>query len=57
MVQKKKFYPIFGVKEYWIVIPEEESIEICILKDNTCQFCKKYTKDDTHQSLLSCNPV
>ncbi len=50
MVQKKKLYAIFGVKEYWIVVPEEESIEIYILKDNTYQFYKKYTKDETLQS-------
>ena len=28
LVQKKKLYAKFGVKEYWIVIPGEESIEI-----------------------------
>ena len=31
--------------------------DVYILKDNTCQFYKKYTKGDTHQSLLSCSPV
>ena len=50
MVQKKKLYAIFGVKEYWIVIPEEESIDIYILKDKTYQFYNKYAKDDTLQS-------
>jgi len=47
MVQKKKLYAKFGVKEYWIVIPEEESIEIYLLKDNTYQLSKRYGKDDT----------
>ena len=28
-----------------------------ILKEGTYRFCKKYTKDDAPQSLLSCNPA
>jgi Uma2 family endonuclease len=49
-VQKKKLYSKFGIKEYWIVIPEEGSIEIYILKDNTYQLLKTYSKDDTLES-------
>ena len=52
MVQKKKLYAKFGVKEYWIVIPEGEEIEIYILKDNTFRLCKAYGKDDTLESPL-----
>ncbi len=52
MVQKKKLYAKFGVKEYWIVIPEGEEIEIYTLKDNTYQLYKAYSKDNTLESPL-----
>ncbi len=50
MVQKKKLYARFGVMEYWIVIPEEESIDIYILKDNACTLYKRYTVDEVLES-------
>ena len=50
MVQKKKLYVRFGVKEYWIVIPEEGSIEIFILKNDTYQSYKNYTREDILES-------
>lgn len=50
MVQKKRLYAKFGVKEYWIAIPEEGSIEIYLLKDNTFQLYKAYRKDDALES-------
>ncbi len=50
LVQKKRLYARFGVKEYWIVIPEEESIEIYILMDNTYHLNKTYSKDDILES-------
>lgn len=31
---KKEIYEKFGVKEYWIISPKEESITVYILKDN-----------------------
>ena len=46
LVQKKKLYSKFGVKEYWIVVPGEESVEIYILRDNVYQPYKTYSKDD-----------
>jgi Uma2 family endonuclease len=49
-VQKKKLYARFGVKEYWIVIPGEELVEIYTLKDNTYTLYKTYSKDDTLES-------
>ena len=50
MVQKKRLYAKFGVKEYWIVIPEEESIEIYVLENNMYQLTKLYRKNDTLES-------
>lgn len=50
IVQKKRLYARFGVKEYWIVIPEEKEIEVYILKDNTYQLHKTYGKVDTLES-------
>ncbi|CAG0940610.1 hypothetical protein BROC_01100 [Candidatus Brocadiaceae bacterium] len=50
MVQKKRLYARFGVKEYWIVIPEEEEIEVYTLKDNTYQLYQTYGKADTLES-------
>ena len=50
MAQKKKLYAKFGVKEYWIVIPEGEEIEIYTLKDNTHLLYKTFNKDNTLES-------
>jgi Uma2 family endonuclease len=52
LVQKKKLYARFGVKEYWIVIPEESSVEIYSLKDNAFMLHKSYDKEDTVKSPL-----
>jgi len=52
LVQKKKLYARFGVKEYWIVIPEESSVDLFTLKDNAFVLHKSYSKDDTLQSQL-----
>ena len=37
MVQKKRLYAKFNVIEYWIVITEEEEIEVYILEGNAYQ--------------------
>ena len=52
LVQKKKLYSRFGVKEYWIVIPEESSTEVYTLKGNAFVLHKSYGKNNTLQSLL-----
>lgn len=52
MVQKKKLYAKFGVKEYWIVIPEGEEIEIYTLKDNAYQLYKAYGKGSIIESPM-----
>ena len=50
MVQKKRLYARFGVKEYWIVIPEEKEVEVYILKGEAYQLYKTYTKVDILES-------
>ena len=52
LVQKKKLYARFGVKEYWIVLPEESSVEVYTLKDNTFSLQTTYGRDDTLRSPL-----
>lgn len=52
LVQKKKLYARFGVREYWIVLPEESSIEIYTLKENTFVLHKAYGIGDTLESPL-----
>lgn len=50
MVQKKRLYAKFGIKEYWIGLPGEEEIEVHILKDNTYQLYHTYKKTDILES-------
>jgi len=50
LVQKKKLYARFGVKEFWIVIPGEESIELYCLKDNTYLLYRTYSKNEILES-------
>lgn len=50
MIQKKRLYAKFGVKEYWIVIPEEKSVDIYVLKNNILQLYSTYNKDDIIES-------
>ncbi len=51
-VQKKKLYAKFRIKEYWIVIPGEELIEVYVLKDNTYMLYKTYNKNDALESSV-----
>lgn len=46
MVQKKRLYARYGVKEYWIALPEESSIEVYLLEGDIYQLYKIYNKDD-----------
>jgi len=50
MVQKKRLYAKFGVREYWIVIPDESSIEIYALVDNKYNLHKTFNKDENLES-------
>ena len=50
LIQKKKLYSKFGVKEFWIVIPDEEAIEVFILKDSAYLLYRSYSKNETLES-------
>ena len=52
LIQKKKLYARYGVKEYWIVVPGEKTIDIHILKDKTYQLYKTFNEDDTLDSQI-----
>ena len=52
LIQKKRLYARFGVKEYWIVVPGEKTIDIHILKDKTYQLYKTLGEDDTLESQI-----
>jgi len=50
MIQKKKLYAKFGVKEYWIVIPKENLIEVYVLKEKKFNLFKTYSGNETLHS-------
>ncbi|MBI5197012.1 MAG: Uma2 family endonuclease [Nitrospirae bacterium] len=50
LVQKKRLYAQFGAREYWIVLPEEEHIEVYTLKGRTFEIHKDYEKRATLES-------
>lgn len=52
LVQKKKLYARFGVKEFWVVIPEQETVEIYALKDAMYEMRKTYVKSDLLESSI-----
>jgi len=52
MIKKKQLYARFGIKEYWIVIPEESAIELYYLKDSSYQLHKKFLLPDIFESPL-----
>jgi Uma2 family endonuclease len=51
-IYKKLVYEKFGVKEYWIVDPQEEMIEVWTLKDARFQLFQKVKKDQQFKSKL-----
>ena len=51
LVLKKRLYAKFGVKEYWIVDPGEELVEVYTLKENNIYaLLNTYIKEDTLSS-------
>ncbi|MBU1487884.1 Uma2 family endonuclease [bacterium] len=55
LVLKKRLYAKFGVKEYWIVDPGEELVEVYALrKNNVYALLNTYAKEDTLSSPCLC---
>lgn len=52
LVQKKKLYAKFGVKEYWLVDPEGKSVEVYVLKGNKFVLKQSLEKEDVLSSSL-----
>jgi Uma2 family endonuclease len=53
LIQKKKLYERFGVKEYWVVAPDDELVEVYILTENGgYQLSRSYIKEDTLTSRM-----
>ena len=52
LIQKKKLYARHSVKEYWIVVPGEKTIDIHILKDKTYQLYQTLGEDEILESPI-----
>ena len=52
MVQKKALYEKFGVKEYWLVYPDEELVEIYELKNNKYKHFNTFSKDEALETPI-----
>ncbi|MBI4651257.1 Uma2 family endonuclease [Candidatus Desantisbacteria bacterium] len=50
--KKKRLYARFGVKEYWIVDPQEKIVELYSLKDNMFIIINTFTEKDILKSPL-----
>jgi len=46
LVKKKKLYARFGVKEYWLVDPEEKTIEVNLLEENSYKVIQTLSEDE-----------
>ncbi len=52
-VEKKEVYGKYGVKEYWLVFPDEKVIEIFILgKEGYLEFCKSKKEGIVKSKIL-----
>lgn len=52
MIQKKALYEKFGVKEYWIVHPNEQLIEVFVLKKHNYTLLNVFAVSDTLTSMV-----
>ncbi len=52
MFDKKELYEHFGVKEYWIVDPIRQWVEVYDLKDKRFELLQRKEKDGAIQSLV-----
>ncbi|MBC8182490.1 Uma2 family endonuclease [candidate division KSB1 bacterium] len=52
MIEKKEIYEQFGVKEYWIVDPKKQRVEIFELKGNFFELNQRLNSQGTAKSLI-----
>jgi Uma2 family endonuclease len=53
LVNKREIYEKLGVKEYWLVFPEEKAMRICYLEKNKYHVQKLFSKkDDPKKSTI-----
>ncbi len=50
LVQKKSLYAQHGVKEYWVVVPEKEIVEVYILRETLYALHKTFRKGESLDS-------
>ena len=52
-VRKREIYQRFGVKEYWLVFPEEKAIEVLALEDGIYrELCSAIEEGTVRSKLL-----
>jgi Uma2 family endonuclease len=52
LIIKRKLYARYGAKEYWIVDPDSESIEVTVWVEGDLRTAAVYTRGETLQSRL-----
>lgn len=52
LVKKKRLYAKHGVKEYWIIDPEEKTVEIYSLKEGVFVVTQSFTEKDVLKSPM-----
>jgi len=52
LVSKKEKYEQYGIKEYWIVDPEKQWIEIYVLENNAYKMYNRQDKEGQIESLI-----
>ncbi len=50
LVQKKCLYAKYGVKEYWVVVPEHEIVEVYVLRESLYGLHNTFRKGDSLDS-------
>ncbi|MBI5192128.1 MAG: Uma2 family endonuclease [Nitrospirae bacterium] len=52
LINKKRIYAKYGVKEYWIADPQEKTVELFILNNEQFDLKKSYAQDDVIESVI-----